>query len=220
MSFFSFFRFSKAYPDYIQKYLSRDFKYDANMPVKDLVFAVIDAETTGLKKSDQLITLGGVIVHQDAIDLAHILDQKYIHKEATEASEIHGELPENQSVDLDEYFKQLLEFLSNKIIVGHHISFDISKINQAISAKYPGFVLNNKILDTFQMMVRLNREKYERQVGGRSALNLDEICKEFGIAVENRHTALGDAFMTAQVLMFLLTRLEARGVKHAADLLL
>lgn len=216
---FPFWKKNRAFPDYIQQYLDREFVIPAKRELDELTFAVIDAETTGLGKSDQLITLGGVTMSNYGIDLGACLDQKYEYSNLTEAAAIHEELPETHSENIDTNFEEVLSFLGNKIIVGHHISFDIGKINQTIASKHPGFKLKNKVLDTFQLMVRLDREKYERQVGGRHALQLDEICEDFGIAVENRHTALGDAYMTAQVMMFLLARLEERGVRFAGELL-
>jgi DNA polymerase-3 subunit epsilon len=216
---FSFWKSKKGFPDYINRYSEKEFVIPAKRELDELRFAVIDAETTGLDKADQMITLGGVTVQNFAIKLASCLDQKYEYTISSEAAAIHEELPEILNENLDEKFEEVLTFLDNKIIVGHHISFDIGKINQTIATKYPGFKLKNKVLDTFQLMVRLDPEKYERQVGGRHALQLDEICEHFGIAVENRHTALGDAYMTAQVLMFLLARLEERGVRFAGELL-
>ncbi len=216
---FSIWKKNRNFPEYIQQYLDQEFVIPAKSELEELSFAVIDAETTGLERSDQLITLGGVVMSNYGIDLGNCLDQKYEFSTSSEAAAIHEELPEILNQNLDEQFEEALTFLSNKIIVGHHISFDIGKINQTIASKYPGFKLKNKVLDTFQMMVRLDPEKYERQVGGRHALQLDEICDDFGIAVENRHTALGDAYMTAQVFMFLLARFEERGVRFAGELL-
>jgi DNA polymerase-3 subunit epsilon len=216
---FSIWKKNRNFPEYIQQYLDQEFVIPAKSELDELSFAVIDAETTGLEKSDQLITLGGLTMRNYGIDLGNCLDQKYEYSNSSEAAAIHEELPEMLNQNLDERFEEALTFLSNKIIVGHHIAFDIGKINQTIASKYPGFKLRNKVLDTFQLMVRLDPEKYERQVGGRHALQLDEICDDFGIAVENRHTALGDAYMTAQVLMFLLARLEDRGVRFAGELL-
>jgi len=219
VSWLPLFRPEINFPDYIQNYLDQDFNISSKTPVSELEFVVIDAETTGLDKQDQLVTLGGVEVSNYSIDLSHVLDQRYEHQTKAEAATVHGELGKAGHKSEEQNFRELLEYVSNKIIIGHQVSFDIGKINQSIAAKYPGFKLANKTLDTFQLMMRLDRQRYERQVGGGNALQLDEICKEFGISVENRHTALGDAYMTAQVLLFILARLEARGVSTAGDLL-
>jgi DNA polymerase-3 subunit epsilon len=46
---------------------------------------------------------------------------------------------------------------------------------------------------------------------------LDAIAKRFGIKVEGRHTALGDALVTAGVLLRMIDLLEAVGVRTLDD---
>jgi len=45
------------------------------------------------------------------------------------------------------------------------------------------------------------------------------LCGVYNIPVENRHTALGDAYMTALLLQHILEGLKKRGVKTAGKLL-
>ena len=52
-----------------------------------------------------------------------------------------------------------------------------------------------------------------------SQYRLDELCKVYHTPVEGRHTASGDAMITALLLVKLLGKLEARGVKTLKDLL-
>lgn len=181
---------------------------------------VIDAETTGLKRTDHIVTLGGVTVREQMIHLSEVLDQKYGYEKGSNAVTIHGELPQAVSLEVayDVRFQEILSFLANRIIVGHHIAFDVAKINQLISEQYPGFSLKNQVIDTADLVYRLNPEQYDRSVGGRDALQLDQVCKAYQIPIENRHTALGDAFMTAQVLLVVLAKLEDRGIATIREL--
>lgn len=206
------------FPDFILQYQACQFRLAGNTPLHELSFVVLDAETTGLGKSDKIITLGGVSVKNFEINITQVLDQRYDLAEGGSSSEIHEELAASSDRDRQDLMKEALAFIGGKIIVGHHIGFDVSKINQLISGAYPGFALRNTLLDTFYLMMRLDRPRYERMVGGRNALQLDEVCKELGIQIENRHTALGDAYVTAQVFLFILSRLQDRGVHTLADL--
>ena len=152
------------------------------------------------------------------IDLSILLDQTYSHEKGTDAAEIHGELPQVSKKEKKVLIEELLAFIGNRVIVGHHISFDISKINQLVSVVYNGFKLKNQVIDTAQLLYRFNRERYENQVGGRSNLQLDIACQDFNIPIENRHTALGDAYMTAQLLMHLLSMASEKRISSVSQL--
>ena len=207
------------FPSFIKDYNELDFKVYDSCAIEECEFVVLDAETTGLEKSDMIITMGAVHLKDFQINLNDVLDQNYGHEKGTAAAEVHGELPEMTSRELSELQKELLLFIGNRIIVGHHISFDVSKINQMISTSHSGFKLKNKVLDTAQLLYRFNRERYDNEVGGMNNLQLDIACQENGIPIENRHTALGDAYMTAQLLMTQLTVAQRRGIDKLSKLL-
>lgn len=212
--------FSKTiFPSFIKEYNALDFKTWDRLETDFCEFVVIDAETTGLGKNDQIITLGALRMTTDEIGLEYLMDQRYPHTRATQAAEIHGELPQVVRKEQNELFEELVTYIGNRIIVGHHIAFDVSKINQMISEVYKGFQLKNQIIDTAQLLYRFNRDRYENQVGGMSNLQLDIACGDYHIPIENRHTALGDAYMTAQLLMHLLSLARKRGVLTLVELL-
>ncbi len=207
------------YPSFIKQYNTLDFRAWVHEPLDQCEFVVLDAETTGLRKSDRLITLGAVILRDFEIDLKDTLDQLYVHEQGTKAAEIHGELPIKSSRDVDQLIQEALLFIGNKIIVGHHIDFDISKMNQTIASKFKGFRINNNVLDTAKLLYRLHSHHYDSAVGGKSLLQLDIACKAYDIPIENRHTALGDAYMTAQLFMNLLDEAQTKGCTTLHDLL-
>ena len=47
---------------------------------------------------------------------------------------------------------------------------------------------------------------------------MDELCDQFKISKTDRHTALGDAYLTAQVFQKLIAKLKARGIKNTTEL--
>lgn len=81
-----------------------------------------------------------------------------------------------------------------------------------------GQKLSNPTLDTHALAIRLDHgfhaERHEK--GG---YGLDQLCQRFNLPQADRHTAGGDAYLTALLLCKLLYRLQKKGVKTLADLL-
>ena len=194
---------------------------DLKLPIRKKQFVVLDTETTGLEKEDNIVSIGAVLLENGQIDPSNVLDQTLPsisttnHEEAIAIHEIIGA----DYGDTKEQIREFLEYIKNRIIVGHHIQFDIQKVNQWISEKYPGFSLKNKFIDTAHLAKRIHREELERQVGGSHFLGLDSLCKLYDIPIENRHTSLGDAFITALLFLKLVDKLEKRGVKTVQELM-
>jgi DNA polymerase-3 subunit epsilon len=94
------------------------------------------------------------------------------------------------------------------VIVGHHIGHDISAFDAALERHW-GVRLMNRSLDTMDLTLHLERDG---AFAGRPAIRhftLDALCEMFGVIPHDRHTAAGDAFITAQVFLRLL-RLASR----------
>ena len=53
---------------------------------------------------------------------------------------------------------------------------------------------------------------------GRKARQLEDWLAQFGIAVQDRHDALGDAFSTAQLLLVLIAEAKRQGAATAEEL--
>jgi DNA polymerase III subunit epsilon len=191
------------------------FKIPVNTPIDEIEFAVIDTETSGLTKDAELISIGLVLVKQGEIKIDQTLAQNYNWETANDTALVHGELsqalkPEQEKQQLVE----MLKFIGNKPLVGHQIAFDISVINKKVNEYFPRFKLKNNQLDTAKIWNRLNR-------GNNKELNnisLDYLCNQLNITIENRHTALGDAFMTTLVFVKLVERLKKRGIRTSKNL--
>ena len=217
---FNWFRRKKknAIPYWIWDYQSLTFKNSSDTSIDEISFVVLDCETSGLKKTDRLITIGAVKCNTKEIYLDKVLDQKYPEIEVGRSAEIHGELTSETVTDKAVLTKELIDFLKNHIIVGHNIAFDIQMINSLLDEMYH-INLKNKVLDTAHMVMRLDPVHFERTVGGKSMLHLDDLCEKYDIEIANRHTALGDAYLTAQLLQRLLSGLKKRGVNTIGQLM-
>ena len=191
-------RFFKRHPSEPASYFDLfDKPIDYKLPGNELPFVVLDTETTGLNKEDTIVSIGAVQVFNCQIHPGKVIDTRLSNKNATNdpsAIAIH-ELIGEVEVNNRQLIAEFMEFVNRNIIVGHHIQFDIQKINQWIQEEYPEFSLQNKILDTAHLAKRIHKEEVERQVGGGHFLGLDNLCDLYEIPIENRHMALGDAYM-------------------------
>ncbi|HCO82254.1 MAG TPA: 3'-5' exonuclease, partial [Arenibacter sp.] len=112
--------------------------------------------------------------------------------------------------------EELLGFLNNAIIVAHHAIFDITMINRALERNgLPR--LKNKVLDTSHLYKKtlLTSNVFKKK----EHYSLDELAEKFDISKKDRHTALGDAYITAIAFLKIRNRLKGKGQLRLKDLL-
>jgi DNA polymerase-3 subunit epsilon len=118
-------------------------------------------------------------------------------------------------MDEPEALERFLEYLKDGVIVGHHIGHDIATFDEAYERHW-GFRLFNRALDTMNLALHFDKAG---AFSGRPPIKrftLDALCDVFGVIPHDRHTASGDAFITAQVFL----RLRRLALKHGrGDLL-
>ena len=190
-------------------------------PIRELRFVVLDTETTGLNpQNDAILSIGAVAVRDQQIWIADrfeaFLPQE--HKLGTkdlEAVAVHGILDKhaNRQQATSEILIDFLAYLGSSIFVAQHAAFDFGILQTAYKNHLQGHLLN-KTLDTAYLARRIDdpsRSNYMNPTKAKQ-YGLDHLCQRFGIPIEGRHTASGDALLTAILLVKLLSRLEARGV--------
>jgi DNA polymerase III subunit epsilon len=174
-------------------------------------FVVLDSETTGLNpKVDRIVTLGAVAVQDGDIVLDDTFEALLKVSANTAAVTVHGVTRDESLAGADEpqALEAFLTYLRDGVIVGHHIGHDIATIDSALTRHW-GAHLRNRSLDTMDLTLHLERAG---AFSGRPAIRrftLDALCEMFGVVPYDRHTASGDAFITAQIFLRLL-RLAAR----------
>lgn len=213
----SWFRKSPAIdhqPAFIKDYRQLDFGIPSRTPIRQLTFVVVDTELTGLTRADTMVSLGAVKVADNEIVVGEGLELRFAQATGNQQSEIHGELGHQQLLSGDQLLRSWLQYTQNHVIVGHQPEIDLQMINEQLKAHFGGLTMHNKVLDTLALVQRLDPTRAEQ---GKS-FQLDQLCKEYDIPISNRHTALGDAYMTALLLMKLLHRLELRGITTAGDI--
>jgi DNA polymerase-3 subunit epsilon len=199
-------------PPFIARYRSCfDRTWDDETPIEQVRFVVLDSETTGLDpKVDRLVTIGAVAVENGEILLDDAFDALIKVDENTSAVTVHGVTRAESlgGVEEPEALARFLDFLKDGVIVGHHIDHDIGTFDSAYERHW-GFRMSNRSLDTMDLTLHLEKDG---AFAGRPPIRrftLDSLCDMFGVIPHDRHTASGDAFITAQVFLRLL-RLASR----------
>ena len=175
-------------------------------PIDRARFVVLDSETTGLNPAtDRIITIGAVAVSDGEIRLDDSFAALIKIARNTSAVTVHGVTRDQALEGVDEpiALERFLDYLRDGIIVGHHIGHDIATLDAAYSRHW-SMTLANRSLDTMDLTLHLERDG---AFAGRPPIKqftLDALCGMFGVIPHDRHTATGDAFITAQVFLRLL----------------
>lgn len=216
-----------SYPAFYEAYLAHFAQaYPLNTPIESLRFVVFDTETTGLDpRTDKLLSIGAVVCQANEIPVRESFDlllpaQKPAATKKgniADAIIVHGILPgaREGTVPEAEAIPAFLAYCRQAVLVGHHVSFDVAMINRALDQLGAG-PLKNPQVDTIHLARRVHPPNDSTPAGH---YTLDYLAKQHHIPLSDRHTAPGDAYITALLLLKLLAKLKIRGVKTLKDLL-
>ena len=185
---------------------------DADRPVSELEFAVLDFETTGSSPSrgDRAVEIGVVRVRGDGSEVARyetLLQPDrspgptFVHKitapmlrDAPRFADVAGDVA---------------AVLDGAVLVAHNASFD----TRFLAAEF--FRAGHTPPDVRRLCtVQLMR----RGRPGLSSYRLTSCCRAAGVSLDNHHTALDDAAATAGVLRYALEGLAEQGRSRLSQL--
>jgi DNA polymerase-3 subunit epsilon len=183
-------------------------------PLSDIVFTVVDCETTGLHvdAGDRLVAIGavrvdgGVVRADDTFD-ALINPGRRIPELSTSFHGITDEMVADAEGP-EQVVCQFATYAADSALVAHHASFDFGFLRPV--ADSAGVALEPLTIDTMLLSAVLEPDPEARH-------GLDYVCERYGVEVFGRHTALGDALATAEVLVRMIPLLEQRGVVTLGD---
>lgn len=176
--------------------------------LSNLTYSVFDTETTGLNPSegDEIISIGAVRIVNGRLLRKEIFDQ-LINPRRTmsrEAVEVHGIEPAmlRDQPAIETVLPGFRRFVEDTVLVAHNAAFDMRFLK--MKEELTGIRFLNPVLDTLLLSaaVHPNLERH----------NLDAIARRLGITVVGRHTALGDALVTAEILIKLIPLLAEMGI--------
>lgn len=199
-------RLPKDLPGFFQEYVQS--LKDMPDEISKTRFVVFDTETTGLNtETDRVLSIGALSVKNKQIDISSNLEI-YVEQEIfnPDSVKIHGLIRNEKykKVSEEEAVKKFLEYCKNSVLVAQHAGFDVKMINACLKRMgLPKF--QNPVLDTAVMYKKtkiltnlIDREKI---------YSLDEIAEAYNIDLVDRHTASGDAYITALIFLKLLGRI-------------
>lgn len=197
-------------------------EHASGQPLKDVRFVVFDTETTGLEPAkDRILSIGAVGIQQGKIMVQDSFEM-YVQQEtySKESISIHGIMPgrARQGVPEQEAVQRFIDYIRGAVLVAHHAAFDVTMVNNMIKRHYHARILN-KFLDTASLAIRLEQFQVAPEFYQSSEYSLDALIERYHLTAQDRHTAAGDSFITAQLLIKLLDRAQKRGILTLKDLL-
>jgi len=201
---------SKQFPDFWNSYLALFENKNNKKTIQNARFIAFDTETTGFDYiDDRILSIGGIAINDIAIDVADQLEL-YLEQDVfnSDTVEIHGIRKNNNfdTVSEHEALALFIKHIGDSILIAHHADFDRKMINKALQRHGLG-TLKNKFLDTGILFSKTKHLIYRSQ---RNHINysLDELCDDLKISKSDRHTASGDALITALAFLKILAKLK------------
>lgn len=188
---------------------------DEGTLLTDLPAISLDTETTGLNvRDDRLISVAGVLLHGERIFPAATFDRLVNpgRRIPPVSTSIHGitDAMVADAVGYQAVAGDLARFCGGRVWIGHNIGFDIAILRR--EARLAGLPWSDPThLDTLRLFAALRPRAPD--------VELDAVAVELGVDMSGRHTALGDALMTAEVYRRLLPLLAEQGVKTLGEAL-
>ena len=177
-------------------------------PLDALTYMVFDTETTGLQPNkDEIVQIGAVRVVNGRIIPGECINQLVnpgmpIPPASTKVHKVTDAMVAD-APNIQTAAAGLHSFSQNSVIVAHNAPFDMAFLRR--HGKASGLDWSHPVLDTVLLSAVL--------FGASETHTLDALCDRLGVTIpeELRHTALGDAQATAEVLCLMLPMLTSRG---------
>ena len=177
--------------------------------LSELSYTVFDTETTGLNPAggDEIIQIGAVrivngkLLQQESFD--QLVDPKRLIPAHT--IPIHGikqDMVKGQPT-IEQVLPAFHTFAQDTVLVAHNAAFDMRCLQVKEAAT--GVVFDHPVLDTLLLSAVLHPNQESHR--------LEAIAERFNVTVIGRHTAMGDAIVTADVFIKLLPLLAEKGIK-------
>jgi DNA polymerase III subunit epsilon len=183
-------------------------------PVEQVRFVVLDSETSGFSPVlDRILTIGAVVVQDGEIRLDDSFDALLRVTGDVGPVDVHGVTPDRaeRGYEEAEALERFLVYLRDGVIVGHHIGHDVSMLDAGLERMGTDVRLLNRALDTADLTLHLAQDGAFTDVKLPGHISLDTLADLFGVIPHDRHTASGDAFITALVFLRLLKLASRHG---------
>ncbi|MBP6490589.1 MAG: DNA polymerase III subunit epsilon [Thauera sp.] len=181
--------------------------------LSELSYTVFDTETTGLNPSqgDEIIQIGATRILNGKLLRAESFEQLVDPERplAAESAKIHGitsEMLRGQPT-IDKVLPAFHAFSADTVLIAHNAAFDMRFLQ--LKEEQTGLRFDHPVIDTLLLsaVVHPNQESHR----------LEAIAERLGLTIVGRHTALGDAIVTAEVFLKLIPLLAEKGIRTLRD---
>ena len=186
----------------------------ATMPLEKLPLASIDLETTELNpKNARIVQVGMADPHDEKNCLDKLVNPNIpIPPKSTAIHHINDDMIKDAE-NIAHTLPRLREKIGTRVILGYNIGFDLAVL-EAEAARHGLKWEWNMALCVRQLAIVA--------LGNESMMMLGELgtlAEYYSIPADNRHTALGDAIITAKIFNAMLPDLEKKSVTTLGDAL-
>lgn len=175
-------------------------------PLATLAYTVFDTETTGLSPADgdEIIQIGAVRIVNNRMLRQECFEQLVDPGRLITDASIHGITQDRVAGKprIDQVLPAFHAFAQDTVLVAHNAAFDMKFLQ--LKEASTGVAFRQPVLDTLLLSAVVHPHQASHE--------LEAIAERFGITVEGRHTALGDAVLTAGVMLRLIPLLQAMGI--------
>jgi DNA polymerase III subunit epsilon len=178
-----------------------------------LTYTVFDTETTGLDATggDRIVALGAVRVLNGRVLSGEAFDQLVDPQRPVpaEATAIHGLRDRDLAGQptLARVLPRFHAFAEDSVLVAHNAAFDMRFLQ--LDEASAGVRFTQPILDTLLLSAVVHPAEADH--------TLEAIAERLGVPLEGRHTALGDAWVTAGILLKLIPLLREHGIRTLGE---
>jgi DNA polymerase III subunit epsilon len=176
--------------------------------LSDLSYTIFDTETTGFDAAggDEIVSVGAVRVVNGRLLRHETFDRLVDPRRSVPASSVavHGitaDLLRGQPT-MEVVLPLFARFAEDTVLVGHNVGFDMSFLR--LKEGPTGVRFTQPVLDTLLLDAALHPDHEQH--------SLEAIAARLGVGVLGRHTALGDALVTGEIFVRLVTLLQRRGI--------
>ena len=182
-------------------------------PLAELACTVFDTETTGLNpgEGDEIIQIGATRIVAGKLRREDVFEQLVNpQRDIPEVGiPIHGITPEMVAgaPTLDTVLPAFHAFAQDTVLVAHNAAFDMRFLE--LKQQRTGLVFDQPVLDTLLLSAVVHPQQESHR--------LEAIAERLGVSVLGRHTAVGDAMVTAEIFLKLIPLLAERGIVTLAQ---
>jgi DNA polymerase-3 subunit epsilon len=190
-------------------------QYAGAIPLDQLRFAVVDVETTGCSVwgGDRVTEVAAVDVHRGELAATWstlVYPQRPIPTWITSLTGIDDAMVRN-APPFFAVADEIRDWLDARVFVGHNAAFDWRFLDAELQRTTgDGFAFEARRVCTVRL-ARVFLRRLQRRT-------LDHVARYFGISIEARHRALGDAIATAHCLTHLLQAAQEAGIRTLDEL--